>query len=279
MSYADQRVAFLTQHGKELLLGPMLSEKIGCELVRATGFDTDQLGTFTRDIDRPGTQLSAARFKARKAVELTGLDSGLGSEGAFGADPVGGLVPWNTEVIVWFDRQRNIDIVGVAQGPGGGMHRKVGDRDELKTFAEQAGFPTHGLVVRPDETLASPIFKGIQDWDVLLSAFDSVSRVSTTGQVFVEVDLRAHMNPSRQQMILRAAEDLIAKLRSHCPTCEAPGFWEQERIAGLPCMLCDQPTRMPLARLWKCSACGHSDRRDEPAQSRADPGKCDYCNP
>lgn len=125
MKYSGQRIAFLTQHGKEALLGPLFSEKLACTLVRATGFDTDQLGTFTRDVPRPGTQLAAARFKANKGMELTGLSIGIGSEGAFGADPVGGIMPWNTEVIVWVDATLGIEILGIAQGPSGGLQRFV----------------------------------------------------------------------------------------------------------------------------------------------------------
>jgi hypothetical protein len=125
VKYSGQRIAFLTQHGKEALLGPLFSEKLACTLVRATGFDTDQLGTFTRDVPRPGTQLAAARFKANKGMELTGLSIGIGSEGAFGADPVGGIMPWNTEVIVWVDATLGIEILGIAQGPSGGLQRFV----------------------------------------------------------------------------------------------------------------------------------------------------------
>ena len=135
MKYSGQRIAFLTQHGKEALLGPLFSEKLACTLVRATGFDTDQLGTFTRDVPRPGTQLAAARFKANKGMELTGLSIGIGSEGAFGADPVGGIMPWNTEVIVWVDATLGIEILGIAQGPSGGLQRFVNSSSAVSPAA------------------------------------------------------------------------------------------------------------------------------------------------
>jgi len=125
VKYSRQAIAFLTQHGKEALLGPLFSEKLDCTLLYATGFDTDQLGTLTRDVRRPGTQLAAARFKANKGMELTGLSIGIGSEGAFGADPIGGIMPWNTEVIVWVDATLGIEILGIAQGPGGGLQRFI----------------------------------------------------------------------------------------------------------------------------------------------------------
>jgi hypothetical protein len=279
VKYSGQAIAFLTQHGKEALLGPLFSEKLACTLVRATGFDTDQLGTFTRDVPRPGTQLAAARFKANKGMELTGLSMGIGSEGAFGADPVGGIMPWNTEVIVWVDATLGIEIVGIAQGPGGGLQRFIRTEDELHQFAVDANFPSHGLVLRPDREDDPRIHKGFADWPALLAGFNELLAQSATARIFAEVDQRAHMNPSRQRMIVQAAEDLIAKIASTCPSCDTPGFWLKERVSGLPCGLCHQPTRLPLAFIWRCDVCTHADERREPPEKTADPSRCDYCNP
>jgi hypothetical protein len=279
MYYAGQAISFLTQHGKERLLGPRFAEQLGCRLVRAIGYDTDQLGTFTRDIDRPGTQLAVARFKAQKATELMDCSIGLGSEGAFGADPVGGIMPWNTEVLVWIDKRLNIEIVGIAQGPGGGQQRLIADEAALIQFAEDVDFPAHALVLRPDGSAANPISKGIADWTVLIETFKVMIARSTTGAVFVEVDLRAHLNPTRQQMILRAADNLIQKVQSNCPECGIPGFWFKEVVAGLPCGLCHRPTRIPLARVKLCEVCHFKEEEREASGKTADPMRCDHCNP
>ena len=279
MKYSGQRISFLTQHGKDALLGPLFSEKLACSLVRATGFDTDQLGTFTRDVPRPDTQLAAARFKAKKGIELIGLSVGIGSEGAFGADPVGGIMPWNTEVMVWVDINLGIEIVGAAQGPGGGLQRFIHNEDELRQFADDASFPSHGLVLRPDREDDPHICKGFGDWAALLAGFNELLAPSPAARVFAEVDQRAHMNPSRQRMIVQAAEDLISKISSTCPSCDAPGFWLKERVSGLPCGLCRQPTRLPLVFIRRCDACAYSDEKREPAEKTADPSRCDYCNP
>ena len=68
-----------------------------------TGYDTDQLGTFTRDIPRPGSQLEAARRKARMGMSLSGLPVGLASEGSFAPDPFTGMFTWNVEMLVLID--------------------------------------------------------------------------------------------------------------------------------------------------------------------------------
>lgn len=279
VKYSEEKVAFLTQHGKEKLLGALFAEKIGCTLQRATGFDTDQLGTFTRDVPRPGTQLAAARFKANKGIELTGLNVGIGSEGAFGADPVGGMMPWHTELIVWADVSRGIEIVGMAQGPGGGLQRFISNEDELRQFAADAPFPSHGLVLRPDREDHPNIHKGFDDWPALVTAFHTLMAQSAHDRVFAEVDQRAHLNPSRQQMIVQAAKDLINKISSSCPSCDTPGYWLKERVTGLPCGLCGAPTRLPLASILRCDLCGHADEQRESPEKTADPLRCDVCNP
>ncbi|WP_363153733.1 DUF6671 family protein [Thiobacillus sp.] len=40
-----------------------------------------------------------------------------------------------------------------------------------------------------------------------------------------------------------AAADLTARLASLCPACGTPGFWQVDRVAGLPCAGCGAPTR------------------------------------
>lgn len=69
-AYRDRTAALLTQHGKEQVIGPVLEATLGCRVQRVSGYDTDQLGTFTRDIPRAGTQGAATTatpdFIARK---------------------------------------------------------------------------------------------------------------------------------------------------------------------------------------------------------------------
>ena len=103
LRYAGQRVALLTQHGKERGLAPVLAAALGCRVERVAGYDTDLLGTFARDIPRAGTQIEAARKKARLGMQLAGLPLGLASEGSFGPDPMLGMFPWNVEFLIFID--------------------------------------------------------------------------------------------------------------------------------------------------------------------------------
>lgn len=76
--YAGRRIALLTQHGKEGAIASALDPALGCRVERVDGYDTDQLGTFTRDIPRAGIQIEAARKKVRIGMELSGLPAGSG---------------------------------------------------------------------------------------------------------------------------------------------------------------------------------------------------------
>lgn len=277
--YRGQRVALLTQHGKEAVLAPVLEPVLGCTIERVEGFDTDQLGTFTREIPRAGTQIEAARKKARIGMELAGLPLGLASEGAFGPDPMLGMLPWNVEVLVFIDAERELEVVGLAQGKSNHAHRLVADWPAAAEFARQAGFPSHHLVIRPESDSDLRLRKGLADWAELESAFGWAQALASKGQVLIETDLRAHTNPTRQGLIRQAAEDLLAKLFSLCPACGAPGFWVVDRVTGLPCAACGAPTREPRADILGCVKFDHRLTRPRSDCTEADPGRCDYCNP
>jgi hypothetical protein len=276
--YGGARVALLTQHGKERVVAPAFRELLSAEILVVHDVDTDALGTFTREVERRGTQLEAARRKAELACARSGLPYGLGSEGAFGPGPFG-IGARNVEVIVFLDATRGLEVVGVAREPGIFEHAIVASRDELAIVAERAGFPEHALVVRPDNTNDPRIVKGLRSWDALHHAFDAALARATTGRVFVESDLRAHMHPSRMAAIGRAAVDLATRVASRCSACGAPGFGVAEPVAGRPCRDCGAPTRLPLGDDWACIACRHRERRDRDNASEADPLHCDACNP
>lgn len=274
-----QPIALATLHGKQALMAPVLEPLTGCTVVHLADIDTDRFGTFTRDIARAGSQLEAARAKARAALEHSGLALALASEGAFVTDPIAGLVPWNVEIVLLLDSRRGQELVGMAQGParaGQGLVRSV---DALLQLVPGLGFPEHRVCLRPDHSEDPRVHKGLGTADALLAAFESARQQSARGQVFVESDLRAHCNPTRQAMIRRATEDLCQKMLSACPACGQPGFSMTGHRPGRPCRLCASATREPLAHLWSCGRCHHAEERREGLPLLADPSRCDRCNP
>ena len=281
--YRNARIAFLTQHGKERVLAPIFADAFGARVEVVAGFDTDTLGTFTRETPRAGTQLEAARRKAQLAIELSGAELGLGSEGAFVPGPFG-LGSWNLELVVLVDRTHGIEVVGRADGAGRHLYACVATRDELRDFAARGGFPEHGLVVRPDDErdprVQKGLHRGLRDWPALEAAFDEAIRQSTQGAAFIESDLRAHLNPTRMAVIAGAGRDLVARLRAACRACGARGFGVVGRVPGLPCADCGAPTREAIADEFACVRCEHREARaraDGPTE--ASPAVCDHCNP
>lgn len=277
-SYADATFMLLTQHGKERALGPVLEQGLGARVELVGGFDTDSLGTFTRDVPRAGNQREAARRKAQIAIERSGGRLGLGSEGAFNPGPFG-IGSWDVEIVLCLDAERGIEVVGTAHGPGLHAYDTVTDLDALAEFADRAGFPDHALVMRPGEPDDPRTRKGIRSHDQLRAAFDEMRRMSASGAVFVESDLRAHMHPTRMALIADAGADLVRRLSTMCPACGLPGFGASQSLPGLPCSACGTPTDEPRADLYACVACECSEERARPGPVTANPGHCPYCNP
>lgn len=277
--YYGQRIALLTKHSKERVIAPVLEMALGCHVELVKDYDTDLLGTFTREVPRAGTQLEAARQKARIGMERLGLSVGLASEGSFGPDPVTGMLPWNVELLVWIDDHLGIEVVGCAAGATNFSHRLAASWEEAEQFAHEAGFPEHWLVIRPEGEDHPQIQKGIATYDDLKVSFHLARELAANGAVFLETDMRAHGNPTRMETISKAASDLAEKLCSNCPVCETPGFYASERLAGLPCEACGSPTREIRAEIHRCKLCGHQLTVERAEAKTAPPARCDYCNP
>lgn len=276
--YNSQKVAFLTQHGKEQFVAPLLDPFLDCQIVQVAGYDTDQLGTFSGEIKRIENQIETARNKARIGMRLANLPFGMASEGAFVADPFGGLMPWNIEVVLWIDDEDQFEVVGIAQGPARSLHRSLRKIADLENFAQEAGFPAHHLILRPQSDQDTRMVKGIANWDQLRKAFIECHALSANGLVYAENDHRAFCSPTRQEMIVRATHDLMKKFESTCPACALPGFAVTGQKSGLTCRACGNTTKAPMSYIMKCNACHHSEEKKS-TQQWADPSQCDFCNP
>lgn len=277
--YAHRRVALLTQHGKERVFRSVMEPALGCLIEHVDRYDTDLLGSFTRETPRPGSQREALRRKVRKGMELSGLPLGLASEGSFGPDPFAGLFPWNIELVMWIDDELGIEVVGMAQGPGRNGQLLTADWAELQAFAAREGFPDHHLVLRPGHQDDPRIHKGLSDPDQLRQTFERCRDLASNGLVWAETDLRAFAHPSRMERIGEAAADLVQRLQSRCPACAAPGFGVSERLSGLPCEACGLPTASHHSEVWTCLRCHHRLVRPRTDRQQADAAHCDHCNP
>lgn len=119
VSYADRWAVLATKHDKLPLVAPPLAA-VG---VKVTGVadNTDQLGTFTEEVRRPGTPLETAVAKARLGMAATGSALGLASEGSIGPHPASPFLTADIEVVVLVDADRDLVVWAAArQMPGRG---------------------------------------------------------------------------------------------------------------------------------------------------------------
>ena len=276
--YAGTQVALLTRHGKEAVIRDQLTRPLGARLIQTDAFDTDQLGTFTRSRPRRMSPLETARFKAQMAMELTGARIGMGSEGSYGSGPLGDLVPWNLEIVVWLDADRDLEVVGRASGPAHQGHCLTDSLEDAMEWARTMDFPAQALVIRPEHDHHPRFIKGINTWSGLEATFLQCQMEAATASVFLETDLRAHCSPKRMVRIGEAAADLLKRLTCICPRCEGPGFGIHDRVRGLPCRQCHWKTNQTAATIWMCPGCHYQEHRPEP-YNHADPLYCECCNP
>ncbi len=279
-----QRIAVLaTMHHKEKAIAPILERELGLRVMVPEGLDTDAFGTFTRDRERPGTQVEAARLKAEKALELTGETLAIASEGVFAPHPSFPAIPCNRELVLLLDKTNQLEIVGQEFSlETNYSHTTVQDFQSALTFAEKVGFPEHGLVVMVSQSSKQPdeIFKGITSERQLLEAVMIALERSPNGTIHLETDMRALYNPTRMAVIEKATHDLVKKINCACPACATPGFELVERRPGLPCGLCGLPTPLTHIALYRCQRCEFTQEILFPdGLEVADPAQCNYCNP
>lgn len=279
--FGDRTGVLATMHRKEQVIAPLVEDALGIQVTVPTGLNTDEFGTFTRDVERTGDQRTAARMKAEAAMTLTGLSLGLASEGRFGPHPSLPFVASNHELVVLCDRQHGLEILGQAVSPHTNFnHRSVTTVEEAIAFAQAIGAPSHGVVVMSNAqpTSADVIIKGLTDAAQIQDTVQEL--LKKFGRVHLETDMRAMYNPTRMKVIAQATQDLIQQLQQFCPQCGYPGFSVKERRPGLPCGLCGFPSSFTLAVTHSCQHCQFSEVRYFPdGQETVDPMYCSYCNP
>lgn len=276
--YYNKTAALLTKHGKESVISSALKDSVGLDIVHIDSYDTDLFGTFTAEIERHGNQLDAAIAKARKGMEIANSKIGIASEGLFTTDPYAGIFPWNNEIVLLIDDEINLQIVGFSSNTAQSYSAYIQDIDTLDEHLQKANFPSHYLVVRPEDQNHPEFLKGIDTYQELKRALNWAKNKSATGQVFIENDLRAFANPTRMSTIHSASINLGEKLNSCCPNCGIPGFWFTKVIAGLPCELCRNATNEIKFKVWQCHQCLYQ-KNISTDKKYAAPSKCDCCNP
>jgi len=278
-TFHGRNLVIATKHEKERVIAPLLEKNLGVITLVLNNLDTDVLGTFTGEIERKNDPISTARLKCLKALELSGGDLAIASEGSFGSHPDVFFAKANDELVLLVDTKNNLEIIGRKLSLETNFNGSaIKSWTELTEFANEASFPNHGLILRKAEKSAEIFEKGIRSWNKLKDLGDKY--LDTYGEIWVETDMRAMHNPMRMKVIEQATENLIENTLSLCPQCSFPGFVPFDAILGLPCALCLKETRSVQSMLYLCKNCGFkktTPRLD--GKTFEDPMYCDFCNP
>jgi hypothetical protein len=266
----NKSVALLTQHGKQMIIGPLMSNALAVQLRHTDQYDTDQLGTFNNTVPRLLSPVETALKKAYLACELTHCTQGLGSEGTFTGTISGATL--NQEIMAFVDLERSIEVLGfgeqyIALRPIAAKN-EVELGEKLQPFIEAFGMHQKWLLEQNGQWL-----KGL-DFSQLLEAI-------TVWPCCIEPDFRAMNCPSRRETIALATKDLINSLQSHCPQCGMINFVQKYDPAVeryLPCEFCAGKTTKLKPAPHKCDACGFI-KQDENAPQSASVIFCTICNP
>ena len=277
--FQNRKLLIATKHQKERVIAPILENELGVTCFVDETFDSDTLGTFTGEVERELDPVSTVREKCLRAMKLSNCDLGIASEGSFGSHPSIFFVSADDEFLIFIDTLNNIEVIVRELSTSTNFYGKqIQTQKELFEFADKAGFPTHGLILRKSKDEKTDIHKGITDIESLKKTFDQL--YSKYNSVYAETDMRAIYNPTRMNVIEKATKKLVQKIKSSCPQCQMPGFGVTDAKSGLNCSLCGSPTNSILSYIYVCQHCEFTKEEMYPNNiTTEDPTYCDYCNP
>jgi hypothetical protein len=268
-----------SMHKKENALAAILESELEVNIITKKDFNTDVFGTFSGEIERKTNPYDTLKLKCESAHKHSNCELILASEGSFGPHPNCFFLPLNEELLMLYDFKNKIEIVSkIISSDTNFASEEISDEFELLEFTKKVNFPSHGLILRENKNDKLNIVKGITDWKTLLKTFLTFQEKSKT--VYVETDMRAHLNPTRMRQIQKCGIELIKKIKNYCPRCKTPGFDVSTIKKGLPCELCHSPTNSILSYIYSCKKCSYSSEKKFPNNKLTeDPMFCDSCNP
>lgn len=277
--FLGRKLIIATKHEKEKIMKPLLEAALGVEVIVPIDLDTDLLGTFSGEIERPVDPLETARMKCRMACEQYQCSLAIASEGSFGPHPTLHFVPGDDEIVLMMDLENNLEFKARSLSTTTNFNGALlTNWHEVKEFALKVSFPSHGLILRNKKDGIDGLIKGIRTWEELEQNVGMF--ISSYGQVFLETDMRAMHNPTRMKVIEEATQKLIEIIKHTCPNCNTPGLEIVELKYGLPCSHCGLPTRSVMAYIYGCQKCNFKKEELYPKGKITEvPMYCDWCNP
>jgi hypothetical protein len=277
--YLGRNIALTSRHEKVKLIRPAFAELVGCNIFEVPA-DTDQLGTFTGEIERKYSPHETAVMKARLGMRESQTPIGIASEGSIGPDPAIPFINSNIEHMVLVDDEQGIVISET--------HRslkivtasiRVSPGQTLEEYLLRADFPNHKLIVRSEGDGPFKCVKGIDNLASLVDAIRECSQFSASNSAIIEPDFRAMNSPSRQATIQAVARKLAVRTSQQCPQCHCPGWGRVGYEQGLICSGCGNESEEAIRQeKLGCKKCDFLAPGIIVAME-LDPARCPYCNP
>jgi hypothetical protein len=278
---SDLTCSLATLHRKEEGIQPPFWNVLRLKVIPVP-VDTNRLGTFSGEVKRLDTPLVCAQVKCEWGMKASGCKRGMASEGSFGPHPFIPFAPCDHEILVFKDEEIGFSLYETILSLKTNFRSiETSNIGELKSFCEKALFPSHALIVKPNQPKnEAMIIKGVQDKEKLLEAFSRCALHSKDGKVTLETDMRAHMNPTRMGVIKTLAYKLAKRLKTFCPKCKCPGWGMKDVVKGLECEVCGSETERVKYEVFGCPRCPYIVYQERKDRLKATgPENCPYCNP
>jgi hypothetical protein len=277
--YRGLEAVVTTKHFKTALLQPAFTEFLEMRLVELP-LDTDQLGTFSGEIERTAPPLETAIVKAKLGLNESGARFGIASEGSIGSDVA---LPWvqaDYEVLAFVDSESDLVITEAFHSREIiAASKTLRADDDIAEFLSRADFPHHGLIAQAVGSREPFFIKGINTALKLEVALQKCAAQSPTAEIKLESDFRAMHSPSRQANIRNLARKLAARIAALCPDCSTPGWGVVDYEKGVTCIECGEKNPAAIAReILGCARCDHKAPGGTIRES-LDPAQCVFCNP
>jgi hypothetical protein len=277
--FKGRRLVIATKHKKESVIAPLLEKHLGVQCFVPEDFDTDELGTFTGEIERKNGPIATARKKCLLAMEQTNCDLGIASEGSFSPHPTIFMAHADDEFLLFIDKKNNLEIIVRELSLDTNFNAAtISSFQNLVDLVKNVGFPEHAVILKITDKEVTSVVKGIQSWELLEESFHTLS--ASNSQVVAETDMRALYNPTRMKVIENATQKLVEKIKNSCPECHTPGFGVVNTKPGLPCEWCGSSTNSTKSHIYQCQKCNFELEKLFPNDKKTeDPMYCDRCNP
>lgn len=277
--YKNKLVLLASMHKKEIAIAEVFEKNLGCKIIIAEKFDTDQFGTFSGEVSRELSAYDTLKKKAVTAANIFDYDYVISSEGSFGPHPYM-FANCDTEMLLFYDRKLDIFIADYEISLDTNHAQLTLTQKNYKTnnyveWLKNVKFPSHALIIK---SKSNSIYKGIVSLLDLERIIDK--ELSISDELMLETDMRAMLNPTRMNLIKLLANKLSQRITRLCKKCLTPGFGNISTSGNLKCNICYQETKKPKYRDTKCLKCKYFERIEiTPGLEFGDPTYCDYCNP